>query len=71
MSRVVAIGNPLELLGWALAGADLIEAVDPERVLEAWGGLEDDVGLVVLTASARRALPPRLEQGPLWAVVGT
>jgi vacuolar-type H+-ATPase subunit F/Vma7 len=69
MSRVVAIGAPLELLGWTLAGVALIEASNPEQVRLAWSGLDADVGLAVLTPAAREALPARLNGPVLWAVL--
>ena len=69
MGRVVALGDPLELLLWPLAGAELIEAAEPEEVRRAWSGLGPDVGLVVLTRKAREALPARLETALPWAVL--
>jgi len=68
MSRVVAIGSSLELVGWALAGVEVLDAVHPEDVRRAWAGLDSEVGLVVLTPAARAALPARLE-GPLLSAV--
>jgi len=68
MSRVVALGTPLALLGWALVGVEVVEAANPDDVRLAWNALDEQVGLVILTPDARRALPPQLE-GPLWAVL--
>jgi len=68
MSRIVALGAPLELLSFALAGAELAEAATPDDVRAAWSSFDEQVGLVILTPDARRALPARLE-GPLWAVL--
>lgn len=67
--KIVAIGPPLQLLGWALVGVELIEAVDADDVRRAWSELDDEVGLVVLTPEAREALPARLESSPLWATL--
>ena len=69
MSKIVAIGAPLQLLGWTLTGVELIEAVHPDEVRRAWNGLDAEVGLVVLTPEAREALPARLESPPLWATL--
>jgi len=69
MSSVVVIGASLKLLGWALAGAELIEASDADEARAAWSGLDADVGLVLLTAEARSALPAHLEGAMLWAVL--
>lgn len=68
-SSIVAIGNPVQLLGWALAGVRLLETATADEVREAWTALDADVGLVVLTADARAALPARLDRGPLWVVL--
>ena len=70
MSRVVAIGSELELAGYALAGVDVVAAMDAEAVRRAWGELENDVRLVLLTTAARRELPDRLDRADvLWAVL--
>lgn len=69
MSKVVVIGTALRLLGWALVGAELIEAPDADHVRDAWSRLDSEVGLVFLTPEARAALPTRLEGPVLWAVL--
>lgn len=70
MSRVVGIGRAPDLAGYALAGTEIVEAVDPEHVRRAWDGLADDVALVLLTPEARSALPERLPvTAPLWVVL--
>jgi hypothetical protein len=70
VSRVLAIGASLELLGYGLAGAEVVDAPDPERVRVAWAGIGDDVGLVLLTQAARRALPDDLRGDErLWVVL--
>ena len=70
MSRIVAIGEEAQLAGYALAGVELIEADVAGRVREAWEQLGDDVGLVLLTPQARRALPDPLRRpGLLWVVL--
>lgn len=67
MSGIVAIGSELELAGYALAGVEIIAADDAENVRLAWSELDGDVGLVLITAQARRALPEQLESGDvLW-----
>lgn len=69
MSKVVAIGDTVQLLGWALAGVELLDAETADDVRERWSALTSGVGLVVLTADARAALPARLDSGPLWVVL--
>ena len=70
MSRVVAIGEATELAGYALAGVDVIDAADPDLVRRAWERVDDDVGLVLVTAEARRALSRRIDrQDVLWVVL--
>jgi len=71
MSRAVAIGDERRLAGYALAGADVQHAVAPAEIEAAWGGLDDAVGLVVLTPESYAVLEPRLaERGNLvWAVL--
>ena len=71
MSRAVAIGDERQLAGYALAGAEVYHALGPADVEAAWDGLEDAVGLVVLTPDSYAVLESRLsEHGRLvWAVV--
>ena len=70
MSRITALGGWTELAGYALAGVEVVDVRDPEAVRRAWGGLPDDVAVVLLTAEARRALPdPILPRERLWAVL--
>jgi vacuolar-type H+-ATPase subunit F/Vma7 len=67
VSRVVAIGGELELAGYALAGVEVVVADDADTVRRAWSALGGDVGLVLLTAHARRSLPEALHGGDvLW-----
>lgn len=62
MSTVVALGETDTLEGFALAGVTVIRA-DGDAVLDAWNGLGDEVGLVILTPAAaarlRRVLASR------------
>jgi len=69
MRRIVAIGDEATLAGYTLAGVDLIEADTDARVREAWELVGDDVGLVLLTPEARRALPESLGRPRLLRVV--
>ena len=65
--KVVAIGEPERTRGYALAGVEVIGAGDAVAALQAWQQLEDDVGLVLLTRSARAALGTDLDgAGRLW-----
>jgi vacuolar-type H+-ATPase subunit F/Vma7 len=70
MSRIVAIGEATELAGYALAGVDVQPATRPDEVRRLYLGLGEDVGLVLLTAMARRAIPSSLDRGDvLWIVL--
>lgn len=52
---IVILGESPLVEGFALGGAEVIVADDPESVLRAWVQLPDDA-VVVLTAAADRAL---------------
>ena len=68
--RVVAIGEPGLLEGYALAGVAVIDAGDDHAVQRAWEELPADVGLVLLSAASHCALAERLSERPLlWAVL--
>ncbi len=70
MTRIIAIGRALELVGYALVGVDVVDAPDPDGAQQAWASLTDDVCLVLLTVEARARLPERLDAGDrLWAVL--
>ena len=70
MSRIVGIGAEPVLAGYGLVGVEVIDADEAESVRRAWAALADDVGLVLLTPAARRALPePIPAGGPLWVVL--
>ena len=69
MRRIVAIGSDCELAGYALVGVEVLEADNPGAVRRAWDDLGANVGLVLLTHEARRALPDRLERRDLLHVV--
>ena len=53
---VVAIGEPLALQGFALAGVAVLTASTAAQARARWAGLGRDVALVVLTAPAADAL---------------
>jgi vacuolar-type H+-ATPase subunit F/Vma7 len=61
MSKVVAIGDELSLLGYGLAGAEVVPAEDENAVRLAWNALPSDLGLLVLTATAAGSLQRELE----------
>jgi vacuolar-type H+-ATPase subunit F/Vma7 len=70
MSRVLAIGNAVELAGYALVGVEVVDAPEPALVRRAWADAAGAASLVLLTTEARAALPDRLETGDfLWTVV--
>jgi len=56
MSRIAVIGEQTRVQGFALAGADVCEATDPDAVRAAWTSLAVDVAVVILTPAAADAL---------------
>jgi hypothetical protein len=71
VSRIAAIGEAALLDGYSLAAVDVRPAEDAAAVVRAWDGLGEDVGLLILTPGAERALSSRLagSHDLLWAVV--
>jgi vacuolar-type H+-ATPase subunit F/Vma7 len=71
MGRVAVIGERTAVAGYALAGAVVLPAEDPEAVLAAWSSLAPDVEVVVLTARAARAVGSERTTAlhPLTAVI--
>jgi vacuolar-type H+-ATPase subunit F/Vma7 len=69
MSRIVAIGEPELLAGYALAGVEVLAAADAREARAAWDTL-DGTGLLILTPAAQAALGDRLRDAPIpWAVL--
>lgn len=64
MSTVVALGETHELEGFALAGVKVIATTTEADVASAWHRLGNDVGLVILSATAARVLQPLLDDRP-------
>jgi vacuolar-type H+-ATPase subunit F/Vma7 len=64
MARVAVLGEQVQVQGFALAGALVLEADDPAEVRAAWASLADDVAVVVLTPRAAEALQDRPPPGP-------
>ncbi len=56
MGSVVVLGEAGRIAAFALGGAIVTPADDPEAVRRAWDALPDDVSLVVLTERAAAAL---------------
>lgn len=56
MSEVAAIGGQPQVEGFALAGARIYPADDPERIRAAWRDLPETVAIVILTPAAADAL---------------
>lgn len=54
--RVVAIGEPDRLAGYALAGVEVLPARSAAAATAAWRALPAEVGLVLLTPRAAEAL---------------
>lgn len=71
MSRIVAIGERELLDGYGLAAVDVRPAEDAAAARSAWASLGADVGLLILTPAAERALASELAEADamVWAVV--
>lgn len=72
LGQIVAIGERERMRGFALAGVEVLVADDAIDARRAWDALPGDVSLVILSATAHRALaaddldPRGL---PLWVVL--
>ena len=64
MSTVVALGRDHRLVGFVLAGVRVVDAETEAEIERAWDDLDDDVGLVILSADAAAALRPNLADRP-------
>ncbi|WP_062346085.1 V-type ATP synthase subunit F [Herbidospora yilanensis] len=67
MARIAVIGERARVRGFALAGAVVSPAEDPDAARAAWDGLAADVAVVILTPRAAAALPR--DGGPLRVVM--
>lgn len=72
MSSVAAIGEGHLVAGFGLAGVAVSASDDPSQWIEAWEGLDEGVGLLLLTEASRDELGGRLAERKdlLWEVVG-
>lgn len=73
MSGIAAIGSvdgPAVIEGFALVGVDVHVVVDAD-VADAWDGLDDDVGLVILSREVAAILGARVDDHPDRLVVVT
>ena len=64
MGSIVALGSTHQIDGFALAGVNVVPARTDAEVTRAWEALGDDVGLVILSASAADALRTALTERP-------
>jgi len=71
MSRIAAIGARRELDGFALAGVELVAAEDVAEIRAAWSRLDTEVAVLILTATAERALADllSLRSDLIWATL--
>jgi vacuolar-type H+-ATPase subunit F/Vma7 len=53
---IVVLGESSRVAGFALAGAVVIPADDPDAVRRAWDALPEDTAVVVLTPKAAAAI---------------
>jgi vacuolar-type H+-ATPase subunit F/Vma7 len=72
MSTIAAIGERERLRGFALAGVRVVAADDGAAARAAWRELPAEVGLVILTPTARAALQSETSarrDDRLWVVM--
>ena len=71
VGRVAVLGEQTAVLGYALAGAVVLPADDAPAVRAAWGALDAEIEVVVLTRRAADALGPDRTAGtrPLTVVM--
>jgi vacuolar-type H+-ATPase subunit F/Vma7 len=71
VAGVAVIGDPVQVQGWALAGARVCPAADAESARQAWASLDPDTAVVLLTGPAAEYLASELagRNWPLVAVI--
>ncbi|GAA0594682.1 hypothetical protein GCM10010174_07320 [Kutzneria viridogrisea] len=71
MGSLCAIGEPLRVQGFAMAGAVVLPATEPEQVRRAWQSRPAGVEVVVLTPAAAGVLGTAVDEpgGPLSVVL--
>jgi len=69
MGLLVVLGEAARVGNFALGGATVIPAEDPEAVRRSWQALPDEVGVVVLTEQAAAALGDVAERDRVLRVV--
>jgi vacuolar-type H+-ATPase subunit F/Vma7 len=63
------IGDAAQVNGFALAGARVLPAENPDEVVRAWESLSDDTVVVLLTNEAAAALGETRAQPAQWLSV--
>jgi len=63
VGRLVVLGETARVSGFALGGATVVTAEDPDAVRRAWTSLASDAAVVVLTARAAAALDDDMLMG--------
>jgi vacuolar-type H+-ATPase subunit F/Vma7 len=71
MSRIVALGEPMRLDGFALAGVNVVPAEGADELRTAWSKLDPDVCMVILTPAAKDAVNDLLALRPdvIWTTL--
>lgn len=69
MGLFAVIGGAAHVNGFALAGATVLPAEDPDEVVRAWESLSDDTVVVLLTDTALAALGETRTQQAQWLSV--
>lgn len=69
-ASVVAMGDPVRVRGWALAGVQVVPATTRAQARDAWSQLPDSVTLVIVDPVVADSLDDLLSPtGPLVAVL--
>jgi vacuolar-type H+-ATPase subunit F/Vma7 len=64
VTRIGALGESAKVEGFSLAGALVFPAAQSRAIDAAWDRLPDDVGVLILTATAAARLAARLGERP-------
>ena len=63
-TRVIALGESLRVLGFALAAVEVVAAESPGEVVAAWRRLPEDTAVLFVTPMAESALAGHLDERP-------
>jgi vacuolar-type H+-ATPase subunit F/Vma7 len=71
VSRLVALGEHARVDAFALVGVQVIPAETAADARAAWTALEPDIGVVILSPAARKAIADLLSSRPdvIWTAI--